>query len=283
MSTTTWQAPCRSVSSRPSRSLGRCGGQPGLDHDRLAEDAGRLGQRHRRLALHRRALAQVRVVVGVAELVGEGLHAVGRAVEVEHHPRLAAPDRQAERAALLARSRLGVDPLVAGGPFDERGERRRVAAEGIGDPADGVGPAHPAGRCVADRREQVVPREALPWPVTERSGLGPQVAVEVGQRGDHRLLHRVERRPIDAVGEQRRLEGVAPPAAAVQHDGLALGPVEGGGQRDGHRVPRLQLGLVRGPAPLGIGTVGQAPHDAHRAGVSRLPPRFRRRRWPPGP
>ncbi len=43
--------------------------------------------------------------------------------------------------------------------------------------------------------------------------------------------------------------------------GLALGPVEGGGQRHRHRLPRHQLGVVGGPAAGRVGIVGQAPHD----------------------
>ena len=113
MSTTTWQAPCRSMSSRARRSLGvgvaaRPASTMIVSQKMLAVSASAIG----RLALQRRALGQLRVVVGVAELVGEGLHAVEAAVEVEQHERSVAAERHAERAAALAGARLGVDPLA---------------------------------------------------------------------------------------------------------------------------------------------------------------------------
>ena len=60
-------------------------GEAGFDDERLAEDAGRLGERHRELTLQGRATGQRRVVVGVAEFVGGGLGRVGRARPVEQH------------------------------------------------------------------------------------------------------------------------------------------------------------------------------------------------------
>ena len=126
MSTTTWQAPCRSTLSRARRWSSSAAGQAGLDHDRLAEDARRLGQGHRRPALQRGAPGQVGVVVGVAELVGQGLHAVEGPVEVEQDPRLVAAHRHAEGAAPLALPGLGVDPPLGQGPV---GQRRPAGAE----------------------------------------------------------------------------------------------------------------------------------------------------------
>ncbi len=60
-------------------------GEAGLDDERLAEDAGRLGERHRELTLQGRAAGQRRVVVGVTEFVGGGLGRVGRTRPVEQH------------------------------------------------------------------------------------------------------------------------------------------------------------------------------------------------------
>ena len=227
--------------------LGRRGRQPGLDHDRLAEDAGRLGQRHRRLALQRRAFGQIGVVVGVAELVGQRLHAVGRAVEVEQHPRLAAPHRHAEGAAHLAGPRLGVDPLVVRRPARPvrpawASSRRTRRAPGRWRRSRGCA----RRRCRRPARTGPTTAGRRAWPSTP--GLGPQVAAEVGHRRVDRLVHGVEGRRVDAVGEQRRLQRVGPAPAPVHDVGLALGAVERGRQRDRHRLPRHQLGVVGGAA-----------------------------------
>ena len=104
--------------------------------------------------------------------------------------------------------------------------------------------------------------------------------MEVRQRLDDGLLHGVEGLAVDTVGEQRRLERVVPPAAPVEHDGLALGPVERGGQRHRDRVPRGQLGLVRSPATSGIGIVGHPPHHAHRQRLDPAVPVGHRGRQP---
>ena len=52
---------------------------------RLAEDARRLGEGHRQSPLEVRALGERRVVVGVAQLVGEGLRRVGTPGPVQQH------------------------------------------------------------------------------------------------------------------------------------------------------------------------------------------------------
>ena len=72
----------------------------------------------------------------------------------------------------------------------------------------------PTRLAAADRPGRTGPtRAARAVAVAEHARLGPQVAAEVGQRVDDRLLHGVEGLPVDAVGEQRRLERVAPSRA----------------------------------------------------------------------
>ncbi len=237
----------------------RC--QPGLHHDRLAEDAGGLGQRHRRLALQRRAVGQVGVVVGVAQLVGQGLHAVEAAVEVEQHPADLALHRHAERPAHLARPGLGVEPAIRRPQCATTSARRgEKLAKAVGHRPGRLVPREPLGLC---RPARAGPTTAGPDGVAEQRRLGPVVAGEVGQGGDHRLLHGVERRAVDVVVEQRHVERVGPAPPTVQGVGLALERVEGRGQRDRHRLPRRQLGVEGRPAHGRVGVGGQAPHRAH--------------------
>ena len=227
MSTTTWQAPWRSVSSSTRRRVGVGAGEQRLHQDRLAEDRRRLGQRHRRLALQRRAVGQLGVVVGVAELVGEGLHAVDGAAEVEQHPALVAPHRHAEGAAALAVARADVDPALVDGPLGQAAQRRGRRAEGVGDrrrwPRPTWSPT-PPGR----RRARTGPTTAgapSAWP----SSRALAVEVAARSRGATRrtaALHRLEHLALDVVGEQRRLEVVGPAPPAVERRRLALHAVE---------------------------------------------------------
>jgi len=76
-------------------------------------------------------------------------------------------------------------------------------------------------------------------------------------------VHGVEGGPVHAIGEQGRLQRVGPAPPVVQHDGFALGSVEGRGQRDRHRLPARQLGVVGRLASGGIGVIGQAPDHGH--------------------
>ena len=225
-------------------------GEPGFDRERLAEDAGRLGQRHRHPLLQRRATGQRGVVVGVAELVGRGLGRVDRARPVEQHERTVVDELHAERPAHLAVARAGVDPPLVERPVDEAGELAAVARERRADPRDAVVPRDRRGR-LRDRCHEVAPAQPA------RRTRAPCALVRIQRRKsgsdvDDRGVHRVERRPADAVRVQRRVERGLPVAAAVDDVGLALDRVHRGRDRGGDGGPRRHLGAVAPPrAPLG--------------------------------
>ena len=80
---------------------------------------------------------------------------------------------------------------------------------------------------------------------------GPSIRIHRRKSGSEATtarLHRVERRPADAVGEQRRVEWRLPLAAAVDDVGLALDRVHRRRDRRGDRRPRRHLGVVGGLA-----------------------------------
>ena len=203
-------------------------GEPGLDDEGLAEDAGGLGECHREPTLERRAIDQRGVVIGVAEFVGGGLRRLGRARPVQQHERAVADVRHAERPARLAVGGRSVDPALGERSVDEPAEGRAEPAERRPDDGDALVPAQ-VRRRDRQRGDQVPPGE----PGADRRGrhrliVGVQAGLhlhpgtEVGQRGTNRGLHRIERGTADAVGEQRRVERRVPVAATI--DGVRLRP-----------------------------------------------------------
>jgi len=69
-------------------------------------------------------MAEVGVVVGVPELVGQRLHAVEGAVEVEQHAAHLALDPHAVGTAHLAGAGLGVQPRLGHRSVHQAGEAR---------------------------------------------------------------------------------------------------------------------------------------------------------------
>ena len=59
--------------------------QARLDDQRLAEDARRFRQHHRKAALHRGAVGQLGVVIGVTQFMGSGLGRFGRTAPVQQY------------------------------------------------------------------------------------------------------------------------------------------------------------------------------------------------------
>ena len=149
MSTTTCAVPTRSTSSSANRSLpvSRC--RAFFDDQRFAEDARRFGQRHRQVALHRRAVRELRVVIRVTQLVGGGLRRVEAAAPVQEHQRTIAGEWHAEGAALLARARSGVDPLLVERAIDQPVQSAAVGLERVAHDLDAV---VPRDRCGTERQ-----------------------------------------------------------------------------------------------------------------------------------
>ena len=165
------------------------------------------------------------------------------AVEVHHDAADVTLDARAVRAALLAVARSRHRPTARrtrGSPAPrDRAEKPANASR-----TRSVAPDHDDRVGAADRREEIPPRQ--PAVVAEQPRLRAQVPAERRQRRDDRVGHRVERRAIDVVRAQCGLEIVGETAPAVQHAELALGAVERGRERHRHRLPRLELALVRG-------------------------------------
>ena len=163
-------------------------------------------------SLQRRALGELGVVVGVAELVGRGLRRVDAAVPVEEHERAVADERHAERSAALAVAWAGVDPLLVDGAVDEAAERRAVRRERVANDAEPVVPRDRARSRRAAARTgptTAAPRRAragAPWPASSDGSRASDastaacIASNVGS--------------ADAVGEQRRVERRCPSRAA---------------------------------------------------------------------
>ena len=141
-----------------------------VGEDRLAEDAGGLGQRHRRRALERGAVGQRGVVVGVAQLVGEGVHA---SIEPSKFMRMRlapSPDgMQKPPPTLPARGPASTQRSSSGALGPARPGRRRSRRRPRSTVGGGVVPGAAAAG-VADRGEQVPERQpvacraAAPWP-----------------------------------------------------------------------------------------------------------------------
>ncbi len=144
-------------------------GEAGLDDQRLAEDAGRLGERHRQALLQRRAIDERRVVIGVAEFVGRGLRRFRRTRPVQQDERTVADERHAEGAARFALGGRRVDPLLVEGAVDEVAQRGAELAERGADDVDALVPRHVGGGH-RQRRDQVPPGQ----PGSVRSGSGPE-------------------------------------------------------------------------------------------------------------
>ncbi len=268
MSTTVCTAPARLTSSRASRSRPVQVLQPFLDDQGLAEDARRLGQRHRQPALQRGAVGELRVVVGVAQLVSSRLRRVDAAVPVEEHQRPVVDERHAERAATLAFARSGVDPLLVDGPIDEAAEWLAVRGERPADDLRAFGP-----RDASSPRTAVVRRGRTTADAPGRAvqaSLGVHPSAEIGQGIVDCRLHRVERRPADVVGEQRCLDRAVPAASSIDDVGLTLHRVHrrGAHHRDGR--PGAHLGVVGGLANRRVGVGGETADRSHRQ-RSRVP------------
>ena len=158
--------------------------QAGLDRERLAEDARRLGQRHRQPALQWRASGERRVVVGVTELVRGRLGGVERARPVEQHQRAVVDERHAERTARLAVTRAGVDPAFVEGVVDEPGELVAVCRERRRAPTS-MPSSHDV--CVSGCGSGAIrSHHAQTALVAVSSGLASHPPAEVGERGGDR-------------------------------------------------------------------------------------------------
>ena len=181
----------------------------------------------------------------------------------EQHPALVAADRQAERAAGLAVARSTSIQRSATARSASRRKGGEKVPNAVGDRACGLVPRGGRRRRVADRGEEVPPGSSAVG-VAEQAGLGRQVATEVGERGDDGALHGLEHRPLHGVGEEGGLEIVGPAPAPVERRALPLHAVEAGGERDGDRVPRRQLGLVGPLAHAGVGIEGEVAHGGDR-------------------
>ena len=264
MSTTTWVAPCE-VDVEQGQPVGAVELlQALLDDERLAEDAGRLGQRHRQPALQRRAVGQRGVVVGVTELVGGRLGGVDAARPVEQHQRAVADERHAERPAALAVARRGVDPALVEGPVDEPAEPGAVARRTPSGRSRRPRPRRSSDGATGSGAMRSHHGNGLPSPWPWSAALVRIQRRKSGSARDDRRLHGVERRPADGVGEQRRVERGGPAAPAVDDVGLALDRVQRRGDGDGDRRPGGPLGVVGGAADGRIGMGGQPAHGRHR-------------------
>ena len=237
--------------------------QAGLDDECLAEDARRLGERHRELSLERCAAGEHGVVIGVAQLVRGGLGGVGRTRPVEQHQRAVVDERCAERAAALAGPWGGVDPPLVEGAVDEAAEGVAVFEEGRPDDVDAFVPRH-LGAGERQRRHEVPPRQAAGRVVAVQARLRAHPATQVGERGAHGGLHGVERRSARAVGEQRCIERRRPAPPPVERVGFTLDGVH----RCGHRYldgrPGSEFGVVRGSAHRRVGIGGEPADGGHR-------------------
>ena len=267
MSTTTWFEPARSTSRIARRSAPSSALKRALDDERLAEDARRLGERHRQEPLEVGAFGQRRVVVGVAELVRQRLRRVGAARPVHQHQRAVADERHAERAADLAVARSGVDPPLVDGAGDQPAELGAVVGEGVVHGRHAFVPAQ-GRRGNRARGDEIPPRQTRLRIAAVERVLGPHPPPEVGQRVAYRRLHRVERRPADGVGEQRGVERVVPVAPAVDDRRLALDRVDRCGTWHGDLGPGGQLGGVGGAPDRRIAVVGEPAHSRHRQPLS---------------
>ncbi len=101
--------------------------------DGLAEDARRLGQRHRSVALEHGAIRQVQIVVCVAQLVGEGPEPIVRRLEVGEDAGFVVAKPHAEGAIPLAGSGLCIYPALLKGPPSKAGQPIGVGVEMIYD------------------------------------------------------------------------------------------------------------------------------------------------------
>ena len=120
-----------------------------LEHDVLAEDRGRLGERQRGGEVVDALRPGQRGVHAVPELVGHHEHVVRARGVVEHHVRVRRGHRvRAERAAALARARRAVDVAAGeelGGHLAQLGREGPVAVEhdllglAVGDAVVAVG------------------------------------------------------------------------------------------------------------------------------------------------
>ena len=231
-------------------------------HDqRFAEDAGRLGERHRQHALHRRAMRELRVVIRVPQLVRCSLRRVEAAAPVQKHQRTIAGERHTERAALLARARPSVDPLLVERTVDQPIQPAAVRRECV---AHDLYAFVPRDRrcCQRKRRDEVVPRQRTV--VAQQPRLRSHPAAHVGERLGDRLLHCVERGAADAVREQRCVEWRFPTATTVDNVRFALHSVHRRGAHRRNGRPGRQFGVVRRFADGRVGVRGQSANGRHR-------------------
>ena len=263
MSTTTWVAPWRSMSSRARRSA-----------PPAAVEAGRRPRASRRRCSPSRPAPSA---AGAASACARRAGCCGRRGPARGPGSARCRTQSAQLRSTSERSSMNgmqnAPPRLPsrGSASIHRSSMARSArppssraSSGRTTPAPRSQPVVPrhVGRRDRQRGEQVPPRQAAV--VAVQAGLDPHPAAEVGERGVDGGLHRVERGPVDGVGEQRRVERVGPAAAVVDDVGLALDGVQRRGAGGGDRRPRRQLGVERGPAHAGVGVGGEAAHRRHR-------------------
>ncbi len=206
-------------------------GEALLDDERLAEDAGRLGQRHRQSALQRRAVRR-------AWCCGRRGRARGR---------WSARSRRCRDQLRNTSERSSTNGMQNAPPrLPSRGPasiHRSSTARSTRPPSGGLyalNAPRTMSRPSSQRRLAPVrtgsganrSHHGSAPPCAVQPGLGAHPAPEVGQRRRRRppAWRRTWRR-LDAVGEQRRVERARPAAAAVHDVGLALDGVHRRGAR----------------------------------------------------
>ena len=190
----------------------------------------------------------------VADLVRERAHVVHLIREVQHDVRQRVlGDGGAERAAALARARLGVDAVVAVEAVRDGTDARREVVERVGDERRGIVVGDGARR--AERRVLVGQRELVQ---AEQLRLVPEPAVREVVMALDRGEQDVDRLARQLVVEVARLARVLVAAHAVEHE-----PV--GDERVVDVREHRRLGLERREQRL----VGREARLAHRPAHAR--------------
>ena len=264
MSTTTWfGAEQVDVEQGQPLGAGRGGARPSsttsVSQKMLAVSASAIGS----LRLQRRALGELGVVVGVAELVRRRLGRVDAAGPVEEHERAVVDERHAERPAALAVARAGVDPLLVDGAVDEPAERRAVRAERVADDVEPVVPARSARRDGQRGDEVRTTAARRSWPC--RRALARIQRRKSGSASSTAACIASNVARLTLLANSEASSGLVPAAAAVDDVGLALDRVHRRGAR--RRRPSARPRSSASYAALAhrrIGVGGQPADRRHR-------------------
>src|SRR5579884_2033966 len=210
-------------------------------------------------ALQRRATGQVHIMIAMPQLVSQRAYTSKGRFVVGKHTRFVAAHRGAIGSIALARSWLGIDPVLAKSTGRKPGETFGVCAKLLYNKGRGIVKV-PDFLLRTQWRVEIIPGETGQSQCTR---FGMQIAPKVGKRCSGRRKHGIQRPTVDTVREERRVQGRLPMPSLCQNIDLILNAVECRSQGKCGLLPALQFRLISPTTYLTIRVKRHVTYDTH--------------------